>query len=328
MKEKLIQDILIAMSGKLTADQAQELKLVFYLKLQDYELQEKTTELTIRDQSNFTLLARYIATIQQRGYAEGTVLLYKQRLLNLLMWVNKPVVEITADDLRTYLAYYKSFRKVTNRTLDGVRKNIRSFWIWMQKEDIVLKNEAVKLDKIKYPTILQRPFSDEDRAKIHDACKHIRDLAMIEVLYSTGVRVSELVRMNREDVINGEAIVFGKGSKERKVYFSGHALHYLNEYLASRDDDNPALFVTLDKPHKRLAKNGIEARIRNLGTWAGVEKTHPHRYRHTMATNAVHRGMPIQEVQKLLGHAQISTTLIYAEVNQDDVKSSHAKYVA
>ena len=225
---------------------------------------------------------------------------------------------------------YQKINNCSKVTVDNIRRNISSFFSWLEEEDYILKSPMKRIHKIKTKTVVKNTISDEDIEKLRDHCSNIRDLAMIDLLYSTGMRVGELVNLNIDnvDMEQRECIVYGKGDKERKVYFDAKAKIHLLNYLNSRSDTNPALFVTLDAPHERLKISGVEIRIRELGRKLGLERIHPHKFRRTMATRAIDKGMPIEQVQKILGHSQIDTTMQYAIVNQTNVKISHQKFIA
>ena len=248
----------------------------------------------------------------------------------LLKKIKTPIRKITTEEVRTYLVHYELTRTCSKVTIDNIRRNISSFFSWLEEEDYILKSPMRRIHKIKTKTVVKEVISDENMEKMRDGCKNLRDLAIIDLLYSTGIRVGELVRLNIKDINfeQRECIVFGKGDKERRVYFDAKAKIHLMEYLVSRTDENPALFVTLDAPHSRLKISGVEIRLRTLGRELSLERIHPHKFRRTMATRAIDKGMPIEQVQKILGHSQIDTTMQYVVVNQDSVKSSHRKYIA
>jgi integrase/recombinase XerD len=244
--------------------------------------------------------------------------------------VDKSVRKITTEEIREYLASYQKRNDCTNVTVDNVRRNISSFFSWLEEEDYILKSPMKRIHKIKTKTIVKNVISDEGIEKLRDNCKDIRDLAIIDLLYSTGIRVGELVNLNVDDIdLEGrECVVYGKGDKERRVYFDAKAKVHLKDYIDSRGDNNKALFVTLDSPHERLKISGVEIRLRQLGKQLNLDRVHPHKFRRTMATRAIDKGMPIEQVQKILGHSQIDTTMQYAMVNQTNVKTSHQKYMA
>ena len=238
--------------------------------------------------------------------------------------------KITTEQLREYLAAYQQINNCGKSTVDNIRRNISSFFSWLEEEDHILKSPMRRIHKIKTKTKVKETISDEDIERLRDHCEEIRDLAIIDLLYSTGIRVGELVNLDINDINfeERECIVYGKGEKERRVYFDAKAKLHLQEYIASRTDSNPALFVTLDSPYDRLKISGVEIRLRSLGRKLNLTKIHPHKFRRTMATRAIDKGMPIEQVQKLLGHSQIDTTMQYAIVNQSNVKNSHQKYIA
>lgn len=239
------------------------------------------------------------------------------------------VRKMTTDDLRSYLAEYQQINNCSKVTVDNIRRNLSSFFSWLEEEDYILKSPMRRIHKIKTKQQVKEIISDEMIEKMRDNCKTKRDLAIIDLLYSTGIRVGELVRLNISDIDfeERECVVYGKGDKERRVYFDAKAKLHLQNYIKSRTDDNPALFVTLDVPYDRLKISGVEIRMRELGRSLSIPKIHPHKFRRTMATRAIDKGMPIEQVQKILGHSQIDTTMQYAMVNQSNVKTSHQKYM-
>ena len=249
---------------------------------------------------------------------------------NLLSVVKTNVRKITTEEIREYLSDYQKINNCSNVTIDNVRRNISSFFSWLEEEDYILKSPMKRIHKIKTKTVVKNTISDEGIEKLRDHCRERRDLAIIDLLYSTGIRVGELVNLNIDDVdLEGrECVVYGKGGKERRVYFDAKAKVHLKEYIENRCDDNEALFVTLDAPYDRLKISGVEIRLRNLGRQLNLEKIHPHKFRRSMATRAIDKGMPIEQVQKILGHSQIDTTMQYAMVNQNNVKTAHQKYMS
>ena len=237
---------------------------------------------------------------------------------------------MTTDHLRTYLTDYQKINNCSKVSIDNIRRNLSSFFSWLEEENYILKSPMKRIHKIKTDKVIKETLSDESLECLRDSCDNLRDLAIIDLLASTGMRVGELVNINIEDIDfeNRECVVFGKGNKERPVYFDARTKIHLKNYLKSRTDDNPALFVSLDKPFNRLQISGIEIRLRNLGRRLGIHRVHPHKFRRTVATRAIDKGMPIEQVQSLLGHSQIDTTMHYAMVNQNNVKESHRKFVA
>ena len=262
------------------------------------------------------------------GCSKATIENYKFNLNKFLLGVGKDPTEIATQDIRKYLADYKRERGVSNTTLDNMRRVFQSFFTWMHREGYVLKDPCAAVNKIRADKIIKNPYSDEEMELMREAAKNLREKAIIEVLYSTGMRIGELEKLNKDDIdfVNGKAIVFGKGAKEREVYFNVKAQLALKKYLENRNDTNEALFVGLQSPHNRLKVSTYEKILRELGGRCGVH-CHPHRFRRTCATILLNKGMPIQEVSKVLGHAKLETTLIYCEINQQSVAANHKKYM-
>lgn len=299
--------------------------------LNDYEIQERCTEVAVLDTAPESMLKKFIATKRLEGIAESTLTRYYDANLKLLQFLRKDLSEITTYDIRFYLSYRRECpeRQVSNRTLDGMRRCYSSFFSWLDAEEIIPHNPCAGIKQIKYKKDVKKPFSAVDIEKMRNACSsNIRDLALIDFLYCTGCRVSEVARLNISD-INFEAlecVVIGKGNKERYVYLSEVAAMHLREYLDSRQDDYEALFA--GKGTERLQKNGIEAIVKNIGKKAGVDNAHPHRFRRTLATNLLDRGMNIQDVAEILGHADLKTTQIYCYISKKNVKAAYCKYAA
>lgn len=248
----------------------------------------------------------------------------------MLQCINKPIKEITEADLFMYISMYQKKRSVSNAYLDNIRLVFSSFFGWLNNKGYIPKNPAAGLDPIKTEKRIKKPLSDTELEKLRRKCKIERDLALLEFLYSTGVRVSELVALNRQDIDfnNMDVIVYGKGAKERETYLTAASCMHLKEYLDSRLDNNEALFVSLRSPHERLTVSGVEEILRRLGRQTGIEKVHPHRFRRTMATNILNKGMPIEEVKEILGHVKLDTTMIYCQVSRENVRHSHRKYMS
>lgn len=281
------------------------------------------------DISNEDFLKLFLEAKKVEGCSDRTLKYYQSTIEHLMSNVETPVRKITTEEMREYLAEYQKINDCSNVTIDNVRRNISSFFSWLEEEDYILKSPMKRIHKIKTKTVVKNTISDEGIEKLRDNCKEIRDLAIIDLLYSTGIRVGELVNLNIDDIdLEGrECVVYGKGDKERRVYFDAKAKVHLKEYIDGRTDSNSALFVTLDAPYDRLKISGVEIRLRRLGRKLDLEKIHPHKFRRTMATRAIDKGMPIEQVQKILGHSQIDTTMQYAMVNQSNVKTSHQKYM-
>ena len=281
------------------------------------------------EQKEVELLPAFIAAKRVEGCSEKSLRYYESTIRNMLEAVSKPEKQITTEDLRSYLDTYQRRGTVSKVTLDNVRRILSTFFSWLEDEDYIVKSPVRRIHKVKTGKTVKETYTDESLELMRDYCDNPRDLAMIDLLASTGIRVGELVKLNRADVDfeNRECIVFGKGNKERKVYFDARTKIHLQKYLASRTDDNEALFVSLIKPFDRLQISGVEIRLRKIGCDLGIHKTHPHKFRRTLATMAIDKGMPIEQVQQLLGHQSIDTTLQYAMVNQANVKNSCKKFI-
>ena len=300
-------------------------------KLQEVLLQTFSKNTIQKEEiSNDEYLRLFLDAKRIEGCSERTIQYYSVTVVRMLQKIETPVRKISTEEIRKYLVDYQKINDCSKVTVDNVRRNISSFFSWLEEEDYILKSPMRRIHKIKTKQPVKEIISDEAIELLRDHCQCPRDLAMIDLLYSTGIRVGELVNLNISDIDfeARECIVFGKGDKERKVYFDAKAKLHLLNYLHKRDDDNPALFVTLDAPHERLKISGVEIRIRTLGRKLNMGKIHPHKFRRTMATRAIDKGMPIEQVQKLLGHSQIDTTMQYAIVNQTNIKTSHQKFIA
>lgn len=322
--ENKIFKILSDMSEELNYQQLEKLQQVLVERLKDDSVEEEKV------MSNDDYLELFVASKRVEGCTNRTIEYYRTTIEKMLSEINIPLRRITTEVLREYLTKYQLNSNCSKVTIDNIRRNLSSFFSWLEDEDYIIKSPIRRIHKIRTGTKVKETLSDENIELLRDNCKNIRDLAMIDLLYSTGIRVGELVNLNISDINFGEreCIVYGKGNKERRVYFDARAKLHLQEYLKSRDDKNDALFVTLDKPNDRLKISGVEIRLRNLGRELNIDKVHPHKFRRSMATKAIDKGMPIEQVQKLLGHQQIDTTMHYAMVNQVNVKNSHRKYIA
>lgn len=272
----------------------------------------------------------FLAAKKLEGCSERSLRYYATTLARFSAEMAKPAHDITTDDIRDYLTKYSDDGRVGKTTVDNIRRVISSFFSWLEEEDYIYKSPVRRIKKIRTSRVLKPVYSDEALELLRDSCKEIRDLAIIDLLSSTGIRVGELVQLNRRDIDFDarECVVHGKGDKERRVYFDARAKTHLLAYLELREDDTPALFVSLHRPFKRLEISGVEARLRKLGEDSGVKHVHPHKFRRTLATKAIDKGMPIEQVQVLLRHSKIDTTLCYAMVDQDNVKRSHRKYIS
>ena len=330
MKNKLINNLNKAMKPFLDENQRIILENTMNKIFKDFNVVKINKSLSLEEsKNNYFLLDSFLSAKHVEGCSERTINYYKSTLVKMFDEVEKNIAYITTDDLRTYLANYKNNTNTSKSTIDNIRRVLSSFFSWLEDEDYILKNPVRRIHKIKTKKVVKEVISDENFEILRDNCNNIRDLAMIELLASTGMRVGELVNLNIDNVLfnERECIVLGKGDSERIVYFDAKTKIHLQKYLDSRKDNNPALFVSLKKPHKRLGINGIERRIRELGNESNIKKVHPHKFRRTMATNAIDKGMPIEQVQKLLGHVQIDTTMQYAMVNQSNVKIAHRKFI-
>lgn len=329
MKDRLITQVQTSMASILSNEQLEELRRVLTNAFHDVEVMERKPNAAQDSADNGGLLDVFIAAKRIEGCSEKSLKYYDSAVLHMLSIVDKPVREISTDDLRGYLANYQRERHSSKVTIDNMRRIFSSFFGWLEDEDYILKSPVRRIHKVKVDKPIKETFSDEGLELLRDACDEIRDLAMVDLLASTGMRVGELVNLNREDInfYERECVVFGKGGSERVVYFDARTKIHLLNYLDSRDDETPALFVSLAKPHERLLIGGVETRLKEIGSKADMQKVHPHKFRRTLATRAIDKGMPIEQGQHLLGHVKIDTTMHYAMVNQANVKNSHRKYI-
>lgn len=317
-------DITMAMMSVLDDNQMQRLKNVLDMVLYNYDIKPKTTELAIYDSSNTKIINKYIGCKRLEGLSEKTLKQYHFMITKFIEAVGKPVKEIDAYDIRFFLASYQQGKEISNRTLVNYQRYISGFFAWLVNEEIITSNPMQKIGKIKTPKVIKQPFTDEELEKLRQCATSKRDRALIEFLYSTACRVSEVVGLNRADInrFTQTMIVRGKGNKEREVYITSKAMFYLLQYEETRTDNDPALFVS---KNGRITKDGIEYIIKKIGEAAGVE-AYPHKFRRTISTELINKGMPVQEVQKMLGHESLDTTMIYCTVKNDSVKSSHQKF--
>jgi site-specific recombinase XerD len=326
MKDKLIAEIQASMARILSTSQMDELSQVLMHKMRNVQILE---QMPSNSQDNGELLEIFIAAKRIEGCSEKSLDYYSATVNMMFTKICKPLREISTDDLRVYLAEYQKERNSSKVTIDNIRRIFSSLFGWLEDEDYILKSPVRRIRKIKTEKTIKETFSDEGLELLRDACDEIRDLSIIDLLTSTGMRVGELVQLNREDINfhERECVVFGKGGNERLVYFDARAKIHLLNYLESRKDSNSALFVSLSVPYSRLLIGGVETRLREIGKRADLQKVHPHKFRRTLATRAIDKGMPIEQVQRLLGHVKIDTTMHYAMVNQVNVKNSHRKFI-
>lgn len=330
MKKTLINQIQMEMSGVLNNAQRQKLCEVLEHCFFNVDVVALDNENLIQSKSNQTLKEEFLSAKQIEGCSLRSISYYGSTLDNLIKNLQKPFNQVETEDLRVYLSEYQKRNNASKQTIDNIRRILSSFFTWLEDEDYILKSPVRRIHKIKTTKQVKETYSDEALERLRDNCKCIRDLAIIDILSSTGMRVGELVKLNRADVdfANRECVVLGKGSKERIVYFDARTKLHLQNYLNSRTDDNEALFVSLLEPHNRLEIAGVEIMLRKLGRNLEINKVHPHKFRRTLATRAIDKGMPIEQVQKLLGHQKIDTTMEYAIVDQQNVKNSHKKYLS
>ena len=326
MKQDLIKDVVQGMLPYLNNAQSEKLQEILQCALAKYEFTEKQNPEKNSEQNYVEL---FLSAKRIEGCSEKSLKYYKATIEALLNAVEKGVKYIVTDDIRRYLTEYQEKKKSSKVTIDNIRRILSSFFSWLEDEDYILKSPVRRIHRIKTGTNIKETYSDEALELMRDNCTELRDLAMIDMLASTGMRVGEMVLLNRTDIDfnERECVVFGKGNKERVVYFDARTKIHLQNYLNTRNDDNPALFVSLKVPHERLKIGGIETRLREFGKQLGLHKVHPHKFRRTLATMAIDKGMPIEQLQQLLGHRKIDTTLQYAMVKQSNVKIAHRKYI-
>ena len=330
-KEEMILTITNEMSNNLTNYQLELLKNVLIIQFQNIEITVLTDEIKKKEEQNTNekFINSFLSAKEIEGCSQRTISYYKENIQRLISKLEKPIKGITTEDIRNYLSNYKETNNCGSVTIDNIRRVFSSFFAWLEDEDYIIKSPVRRIHKVKTALIIKETFTDENIEKMRDECKNIRNLAIIELLISTGMRVGELVNLNIED-LNFEdrsCVVQGKGNKQREVYFDARTKIHLMQYLNIRKDDNKALFVSKNKPHQRLSISGIELIVRKIGVKTDVNRVHPHKFRRTLATMAIDKGMPIEQVQKLLGHVKIETTMHYAMVNQNNVKISHRKYI-
>ena len=317
--DNLIDSILVQMQNILNAAQLKRLKHVLKDALPCRQDVKNDGE----------LLPLFLTAKEVEGCSSKTIEYYEATLSRMERTLAKPYTQVTSDDLREYLNGYEAERGSSKVTIDNIRRIMSSFFSWLEDEDYIVKSPVRKIHRIKTAVKTKETLSDEELETLRDRCDSARDLAIIDMLASTGMRIGELVRLDIPDIDfqERECIVTGKGNKQRPVYFDARTKLHLASYLNTRNDDNPALFVSLDSRRVRISIGNIETRLRNLGKQVGINRVHPHKFRRTLATHAIDKGMPVEQVQKLLGHEKIDTTMHYAMVNQNNVKASHRRYL-
>ena len=326
MKEKVIKEIEQKMASILNNEQKEKLKEVLLYTFYNIEVTSIKDEL-VEDTTDYAKM--FIAAKRIEGCSERTLNYYETTIKTMIDKLSKKVNSIETEDLRNYLSEYQAKNNCSKVTIDNVRRILSSFFAWLEDEDYIMKSPVRRIHKVKATQTVKETYTDEELEEMRDACVKIRDLAMVDFLASTGVRVGELVNLDRVDIDMQErsCVVLGKGGKEREVYFDARTKIHLQNYLNTRTDNNSALFVSLLRPYDRLKISGVEIRLRELGKRINIKKIHPHKFRRTMATKAIDKGMPIEQVQVLLGHRKIDTTLQYAMVNQNNVRNSHKKFI-
>lgn len=326
MKQKIVAAVVQGMLPYLNNAQTEKLQEVLLHTLWDYDISASDGKAERQEQD---LLSLFLAAKRIEGCSEKSLKYYQATTQAMLDGIGKPIKEIVTEDIRQYLTNYQRERHSSRVTIDNIRRILSSFFSWLEDEDYILKSPVRRIHKVKTASNIKETYSDETLELMRDSCSEMRDLAMIDLLASTGMRVGEMVLLNRDDVdfAERECVVFGKGDKERMVYFDARTKLHLQTYLDSRNDNNPALIVSLKAPFSRLSIGGVETRLRELGRQLGVHKVHPHKFRRTLATMAIDKGMPIEQLQQLLGHKRIDTTLQYAMVKQSNVKLAHRKYI-
>ena len=330
MNDEFVNDVLRDMLAYLDNGQAEQLQRVLKHNLSGYEIQRRSDS-TTEDASteNTRLTDAFLSAKRIEGCSEKSLSYYRKTIETMSEKIGKGITHITTNDLRSYLTGYQTERKSSKVTIDNIRRILSSFFSWLEDEDYILKSPVRRIHKVKTAVTIKETYTDEALETMRDHCDSLRDLALIDMLASTGMRVGELVLLNRDDINfeERECVVFGKGSKERMVYFDARTKIHLQNYLAQRTDSNNALFVSLKAPYERLQIGGVESRLRELGKRLSLPRVHPHKFRRTLATMAIDKGMPVEQLQRLLGHQRIDTTLQYAMVKQSNVKIAHRKYI-
>ena len=327
MKQKIMEGIVQQMLPYLNNVQLQKLQEVLEYSFYNYEISSKVEE---TEDDSQKLIDAFVYAKRIEGCSEKTLKYYRTTIEAMTEVINKGVRHMQTDDLRAYLTEYQEKHGSSRVTIDNIRRILSSFFSWLEDEDHILKSPVRRIHKVKTATNIKETYTDEELEKMRDNCVELRDLAIVDMLASTGMRIGEMVLLNKVDINfnERECVVFGKGDKERVVYFDARTKIHLQNYINSRSDNDPALFVTLRAPHTRIKIGAIESRLREIGRSLEIEKVHPHKFRRTLATMAIDKGMPIEQLQQLLGHKRIDTTLQYAMVKQSNVKQAHRKYIS
>ena len=326
MKKQFITEVQQRMLSHLNNEQLQHLQEALEYCLRGIEISAVDQ---LHDKEQPDMVATFISAKRIEGCSEKTLAYYSKTISAMIETIGKTVQQITTEDLRQYLTEYQIKRKSSKVTIDNIRRILASFYSWLEDEDYIIKSPVRRIHKVKTAKLVKDTYTDETLELMRDNCDSLRDLAIIDLLASSGMRIGEMVALNRDDINfnERECVVFGKGKRERLVYFDARTKIHLQNYLDSRTDSNPALFVTLRTPFKRIQIGGVEMRLRELGRRLSIPKVHPHKFRRTLATSAIDKGMPIEQVQQLLGHQKIDTTMHYAMVKQQNVKLAHRKYI-
>lgn len=337
MVEKILERIVNEMAPHLNNEQLEHLNNVLYVNFHGLEVEERCTELTASGiDGDEAKIRMFIASKKAVNRQENTLKQYTREIFNMLNFLGKRLEDITGMDLRYYYGVMREQRGIKMSTMQTRLHYLSSFWDFLNTEELVSGNPVKKVGLLKLEKVIKKPYSAAELEALRVNCTMLRDRALVEFLYSTGVRVGELAALNVGDIEMGkqELIVYGKGSKERKTYLTDGAKFYLKRYLSSRRENGKTmedlaeepLFVTLDYPHGRLTVAGIQYMLRQLGKRANVKNVHPHRFRRTIATDLLNRGMPIEQVKEFLGHEKLDTTMVYCSVKEESVQASHKKY--
>ena len=334
MKQDLIIEVMQKMALHLDNFQMRQLQSAMEAVLCNYEIRTAATESSEKGKADYqeenrNLLTKFLAAKRIEGCSEKTLKYYRTTIEAMQAMLQKSVKRIMTEDLRQYLTDYQERRQSGRVTMDNIRRILSSYFAWLEDEDFIIKSPVRRIHKVKAALCVKETYTDEDLERMRDYCDELRDLAIIDMLASTGMRIGEMVLLNRRDINYNEreCVVLGKGDKERIVYFDARTKLLLLDYLESRTDDNPALFVSLRAPYERVKIGCIETRLRELGKKLNIAKVHPHKFRRTLATMAIDKGMPIEQLQRLLGHQRIDTTLMYAMIKQSNVKIAHKKFI-